>query len=155
MIGGIQEDQRNQDEHAQGEEVSTVANNEQQRDQPKMMENAEVYAQEAQELDFSVTSSEAVDASHAIDEANVAKLSLQEFLDLTNIHFMNLTTTKRRRTEKRSLSIGTKEGSQGQMTTAASNDLAQQVKTACCTLPMLELYQHVSWLESISQSELT
>ena len=78
------------------------------------------------------------------EEANYEPIQLQEFLNMTNIHFMELTTTKRRHTtapgsirraSRRSVENETKSG------TAALDD---SVAAGFCTLPMLELYQHVS-----------
>ncbi|KAK2772099.1 hypothetical protein FQN53_004778 [Emmonsiellopsis sp. PD_33] len=74
------------------------------------------------------------------DEPEVAPLQLQEFLDMTNIHFMELTTTKRRHTlapgsdKKRAASIGNEA--------AKGISLEDCVAAGFCTVPMLELYQH-------------
>ncbi|KAJ5590458.1 hypothetical protein N7450_004430 [Penicillium hetheringtonii] len=56
----------------------------------------------------------------------VEAIQLQDFLNMTNIHFMELTTTKRRHT--------TAPGS-----TITFDDC---VAAGLCTVPMLELYQH-------------
>ncbi|EAW11344.1 kinetochore-microtubule binding complex subunit SPC105 [Aspergillus clavatus NRRL 1] len=72
-------------------------------------------------------------------EPEVEPIQLQEFLNMTNIHFMELTTTKRRHTtapssaSKRAirLSIDSKPAS-----------FEDCVAAGFCTVPMLELYQH-------------
>ena len=75
------------------------------------------------------------------------RIHLQDFLNVTNIRFMELTTTKRRHTIapnaggdqsiKRSKSeVGSDNESQPQ------NDLEGCVVAGTCTVPMLELYQH-------------
>lgn len=71
------------------------------------------------------------------------KISLQDFLNMTSIRFMELNTTKRRHT----IAPGAGKGADG------GDDWSQQdpakrfedsVVAGACTLPMLELYQHVS-----------
>lgn len=63
-------------------------------------------------------------------------MKLQEFLDLTSIRFMELTTTKRRHTVAPNL---LKDAShQGQ----DDGSLESCVVAGACTLPMLELFQH-------------
>ncbi|EAS29299.3 chromosome segregation protein [Coccidioides immitis RS] len=67
-------------------------------------------------------------------------LQLSEFLKMTNIHFMELNTTKRRHTiapdaEKRRITEV-----DGQVTENIS--LEDCVAAGFCTIPMLELYQH-------------
>jgi kinetochore protein Spc7/SPC105 len=67
------------------------------------------------------------------------RIHLQDFLNMTSIRFMELTTTKRRHT----VAPGTSRAS-----TAADDkdDLSLEncVVAGACTIPMLELYQHVS-----------
>ncbi|KAM5456786.1 hypothetical protein MaudCBS49596_001027 [Microsporum audouinii] len=69
----------------------------------------------------------------------VEAIKLSDFLEMTNIHFMELTTTKRRHTiapgspDKRS--IETLDGRK-------VFSLEDRVAAGFCTLPMLELYQH-------------
>ena len=76
------------------------------------------------------------------------RIQLQDFLNMTSIRFMELTTTKRRHTvvpnalleqgdNKTSLGDDDPDG------TKASNDLESCVVAGACTVPMLELYQHV------------
>lgn len=67
------------------------------------------------------------------------RIHLQDFLNMTSIRFMELTTTKRRHT----VAPG-----EGRSSTAANGDddisLERCVVAGACTVPMLELYQHVS-----------
>ena len=75
----------------------------------------------------------------------VEPIQLQDFLNMTNIHFMELTTTKRRHT--------TAPGSATKRLIRASGENLPKpgsitfddcVAAGFCTVPMLELYQHVS-----------
>lgn len=77
------------------------------------------------------------------------RIHLQDFLNMTSIRFMELTTTKRRHTvvpsalleqtaKKASLGGGDADD------VNAGNDLESCVVAGACTVPMLELYQHVS-----------
>ncbi|KAF2202582.1 Spc7-domain-containing protein [Delitschia confertaspora ATCC 74209] len=68
-------------------------------------------------------------------EDEVERISLQEFLDMTNIRFMDLTTTKRRHTAAPS-SFHDNEVEEREET------LDRYVVAAACTLPEYELYQH-------------
>ena len=84
------------------------------------------------------------EAHHAIEnpDANVDedgdRIHLQDFLNMTNIRFMELTTTKRRHTQLPPLR--TSSGA------VDKEDLSLErcVVAGACTVPMLELYQHVS-----------
>lgn len=72
------------------------------------------------------------------DRQEEEKISLQEFLNMTNIHFIELSTTKRRHTVAQSLPAnGSFEGVETSST--ETNFVA-----AATTLPMLELYQHAT-----------
>ena len=80
----------------------------------------------------------------------VEAIQLQEFLNMTNIHFMELTTTKRRHT--------TAPGSASRRRSRRSGEHIAQTGTitfddcvaaGLCTVPMLELYQHVSSFNTI------
>lgn len=71
-------------------------------------------------------------------------IQLQDFLNMTNIHFMELTTTKRRHT--------TAPGSANKKSNRLSGERMPRpgaitfhdcVAAGFCTVPMLELYQHV------------
>ncbi|RMZ82902.1 hypothetical protein DV737_g1939, partial [Chaetothyriales sp. CBS 132003] len=83
----------------------------------------------------------------AIDVATVAlqresasdtgKISLQDFLNLTNVHFIELSTTKRRQTMAQSMSKISSDD-EGDRSTEAT------FVAAATTLPLLELYQHAT-----------
>lgn len=79
----------------------------------------------------------AVDVSteHA-DEGRQEKISLQDFLNMTNIHFIELSTTKRRHTQAPIPQRPSQE--QQDKSTEA------QFAAAATTLPLLELYQHAT-----------
>ncbi|KAL5047097.1 hypothetical protein BDW71DRAFT_197148 [Aspergillus fruticulosus] len=76
-------------------------------------------------------------------EPEVEPIQLQDFLNMTNIHFMELTTTKRRHTtapdsiNKRAARLSL----EGDGKSSASN-FDDCVAAGFCTVPMLELYQH-------------
>ena len=84
------------------------------------------------------------EASGSAADVSVQKISLRQFLELTNVHFMDLTMTKRRRTGNNSISAGRPKEDSASSGHKESSQLAARVRAACCTLPMLELYQHVS-----------
>ncbi|KAJ5103256.1 hypothetical protein N7532_003785 [Penicillium argentinense] len=76
-------------------------------------------------------------------EEEIEPIQLQDFLNMTNIHFMELTTTKRRHT--------TAPGSTSKRLSRRSTELIPKAGTitfddcvaaGVCTVPMLELYQH-------------
>ena len=76
------------------------------------------------------------------------RIHLQDFLNMTSIRFMELTTTKRRHTVVPNALL---EQTANRTSTSASDanqeapsDLERCVVAGACTLPMLELYQHVS-----------
>ncbi|PGH29693.1 kinetochore protein Spc7 [[Emmonsia] crescens] len=75
------------------------------------------------------------------DGSQVEPIQLQDFLNMTNIHFMELTTTKRRHTlaptseKKRAASKADDEAGKG-------ISFEDCVAAGFCTVPMLELYQH-------------
>ncbi|KAM5355413.1 hypothetical protein ACJ41O_002059 [Fusarium nematophilum] len=71
------------------------------------------------------------------DEADEERIHLQDFLNMTSIRFMELTTTKRRHTTV----PGTLEN--GFLEEGEENlSLERCVVAGACTVPMLELYQH-------------
>jgi kinetochore protein Spc7/SPC105 len=87
------------------------------------------------------------EAAASVEESavEVDPIQLQDFLNMTNIHFMELTTTKRRHT--------TAPGSATKRLIRASGENLPKpgsitfddcVAAGFCTVPMLELYQHVS-----------
>ncbi|PKY02532.1 Spc7-domain-containing protein [Aspergillus campestris IBT 28561] len=70
-------------------------------------------------------------------------IQLQEFLNMTNIHFMELTTTKRRHTtvlDSASKRVARLSSEFADRSSAANFD--DCVAAGLCTVPMLELYQH-------------
>ncbi len=86
----------------------------------------------------------------------VDRVHLQDFLNMTNIRFMELTTTKRRLTvapnlvsEKATNNHSAGMGDIGALERKGS-ELEQCVVAGACTIPMLELYQHVSPAKQIS-----
>ena len=66
-----------------------------------------------------------------------APISLQDFLNMTNVRFMDLTTTKRRHTIAPSNGRAAEDGSDSNV------HLADCVAAGACTIPVLELFQHV------------
>ncbi|KAF7549290.1 hypothetical protein G7Z17_g6475 [Cylindrodendrum hubeiense] len=77
------------------------------------------------------------DAAQLEDEADGERIHLQDFLNMTSIRFMELTTTKRRHT--------TVPGTlQAGFSAEGEDDLSLErcVVAGACTVPMLELYQH-------------
>jgi kinetochore protein Spc7/SPC105 len=80
-------------------------------------------------------------------------IQLQEFLDMTNIHFMELTTTKRRHTAAPDSATKRRARLSSDMESASKFD--DCVAAGFCTVPMLELYQHVSFSFISSDVSLT
>lgn len=73
------------------------------------------------------------------DSLSDDRIQLQDFLNMTSIRFMELTTTKRRHT------IAPKEPNQrDSMQDEAAYSLEDCVAAGAATVPMLELFQHVS-----------
>ncbi|KAL9602456.1 MAG: hypothetical protein Q9219_001881 [cf. Caloplaca sp. 3 TL-2023] len=71
------------------------------------------------------------------------RIHLQEFLNMTSIRFMELTTTKRRLTVAPNVQEHSANGiSDSQEQSKFEAELANSVVAAACTVPMLELYQH-------------
>ncbi|KAJ9633490.1 hypothetical protein H2204_006873 [Knufia peltigerae] len=70
--------------------------------------------------------------------AEQEKISLQDFLNMTNIHFIELSTTKRRHTMAQSMPA--RESQEG----AAAPSTEVNFVAAATTLPLLELYQHAT-----------
>ncbi|KAI1448724.1 Spc7-domain-containing protein [Annulohypoxylon stygium] len=82
------------------------------------------------------------DQSHLIADSEVQmdddgeRIHLQAFLNMTNIRFMELTTTKRRHTQAPT-------STKGNASTGKEDvSLERCVVAGACTVPMLELYQH-------------
>ncbi|KAK2749898.1 hypothetical protein FQN57_005315 [Myotisia sp. PD_48] len=70
---------------------------------------------------------------------NSEPIKLSKFLEMTNIHFMELTTTKRRHTL--APGSGNKTG-EDRLDTKKIFNFEDRVVAGFCTVPMLELYQH-------------
>ncbi|ORY02486.1 Spc7 kinetochore protein-domain-containing protein [Clohesyomyces aquaticus] len=68
-------------------------------------------------------------------EEDVERISLQEFLDMTKIRFMDLSTTKRRHT-------AAPQAFHDKEIDETEDSLDRYVVAAACTLPEFELYQH-------------
>lgn len=80
---------------------------------------------------------------------NDDRIHLQDFLNMTSIRFMELTTTKRRLTVAPCsiLESSTKKPDMGEGSSSPIQkitELETRVVAGACTVPMLELYQHVS-----------
>ncbi|KAK4229512.1 kinetochore protein spc7 [Podospora fimiseda] len=86
-------------------------------------------------VDFDHT--EPGDEEHMQAEGDAERIHLQDFLNLTSIRFMELTTTKRRHT------VAPGEATQN-MLGGGDDDLSLErcVVAGACTVPTLELYQH-------------
>ncbi len=76
------------------------------------------------------------------------RIHLQDFLNLTSIRFMELTTTKRRHTVAPNVLLEDKAGNTSSTVedgkSGSGRDLESCVVAAACTVPMLDLFQHVS-----------
>lgn len=90
--------------------------------------------------------------------ATIDRVHLQDFLNMTSIRFMELTTTKRRLTvAPNATSENTADKQAGLEDTAAvgrrGSKFEQCVVAGACTIPMLELYQHVSFVKTLAWSK--
>jgi kinetochore protein Spc7/SPC105 len=90
-----------------------------------------------------------MDETRMEHEDDGERIHLQDFLNMTSIRFMELTTTKRRHT----IAPGTSRESAA---ADGKDDLSLErcVVAGACTVPMLELYQHVSDLSSNSSNRM-
>ncbi|KAI4137815.1 MAG: hypothetical protein LQ341_004975, partial [Variospora aurantia] len=71
------------------------------------------------------------------------RLHLQDFLNMTSIRFMELTTTKRRLTvAPNTLEYSTRNAPMDPAISKSEAELENAVVAGACTVPMLELYQH-------------
>ncbi|KAI9807861.1 MAG: hypothetical protein M1825_005167 [Sarcosagium campestre] len=68
-------------------------------------------------------------------------IPLQEFLNLTSIRFMDLTTTKRRNTMAFNVNAN-RDLKKGSVNDTGDVDLQSCVVAGACTLPRLDMYQH-------------
>lgn len=104
--------------------------------------NAAAYENEARPTSFEEKLDNVIDAVDPHIEEGQAeedeRIHLQDFLNMTNIHFMELNTTKRRHTVVPS--SAKKPTSQDQVIEPPT--LESCVVAGVCTVPMLELYQH-------------
>jgi kinetochore protein Spc7/SPC105 len=92
-------------------------------------------------FDFNNTAPLNEDEAYREDDGD--RIHLQDFLNMTSIRFMELTTTKRRHTVA--------PGASRESSAADDKDdlsLERCVVAGACTVPMLELYQHVSDLSA-------
>ena len=81
--------------------------------------------------DIAITHPEAVD-----EVADEERISLQQFLNMTNIHFIELSTTKRRHTMAKPI---------GDTIAGETDDTSRATFVAAATtLPLLEMYQHAT-----------
>ncbi|KAK4208793.1 kinetochore protein spc7 [Rhypophila decipiens] len=76
--------------------------------------------------------------NEAASNDDPSRIHLQDFLNMTSIRFMELTTTKRRHT------IAPNPKRDSSSTSALDGDISLEkcVVAGACTVPMLELYQH-------------
>ena len=110
---------------------------------PVPLTNIPVLAAPNQRSSAEVTPEEQADEEIPNDNAassEVKPIQLSEFLKMTNIHFMELTTTKRRHT----LAPEKNENLTVDRMSPKEVGLEDCVAAGFCTIPMLELYQHVS-----------
>ncbi|KAL8816631.1 MAG: hypothetical protein Q9223_004390 [Gallowayella weberi] len=70
------------------------------------------------------------------------RIHLQDFLNMTSIRFMELTTTKRRLTVASAKFESSQDASAKAEQSSTEARLERSVVAAACTVPMLELYQH-------------
>ncbi len=118
------------------------------KDQPRF-KTTEMKLSPAKAALFSMLKTES-DAAAAFDSPQGAdRVHLQDFLNLTSIRFMELTTTKRRHTIAPNGSLDSvprtlEDGAVGALPLDVSSGLEETVIAGACTLPMLDLYQHVS-----------
>ena len=125
--------------------VSPVKTNTTPKDQPRFkdapVDNAATLPSFEQKLN---TTASAIEPPEAED-----RIQLQDFLNMTSIRFMELTTTKRRHTVLPNAmleqdSARPSVGAEGVNQVDEQNNLESCVVAGACTVPMLELYQHVS-----------
>lgn len=113
------------------------------RDQPRF-KDAGYDVSPAKTALFSEPKNEGDQATIAKSPQEQGRIRLQDFLNLTSIRFMELTTTKRRHTLAPNGQLDPNVNSQeGEVPTEASSELESCVVAGACTLPMLDLYQHV------------
>ena len=103
--------------------------------------NAEVYASGTKTIPF--TEKEPMEEPQTVEESlGDDRIQLQAFLNMTSIRFMELTTTKRRHT------IAPKApDSKDSRQSGGKVSLEDCVAAGAATIPMLELFQHVSLVQ--------
>ncbi len=115
------------------------------KDQPRFKDVESRSPAKIQSFEHKLDAS-ASDAAEPTEQED--RIHLQDFLNMTSIRFMELTTTKRRHTvvPNALLEQSAKAGLGGDDAddANASNELESCVVAGACTVPMLELYQHVS-----------
>jgi len=95
------------------------------------------------------TEKEPVEDSTAMEESfSDERIQLQDFLNMTSIRFMELTTTKRRHT------IAPKAPDTRDSKQLEASSLEDCVAAGAAVIPMLELFQHVSTFALISISDV-
>ena len=90
------------------------------------------------------------DTERSIKEASDDKIGLQDFLILTNIRFMELTTTRRRPTAAPQ-SLKDNQSPAGLDESDTLERFEESVVAGACTIPMLELFQHVSHVDILTR----
>ena len=116
------------------------------KDQPRFKDAESRSPAKVQSFEHKLDAS-TVDTAEPMEQED--RIHLQDFLNMTSIRFMELTTTKRRHTVVPSalLEQNAKKASlEGDDATDADagNELESCVVAGACIVPMLELYQHVS-----------
>lgn len=116
------------------------------KDQPRYKDVESRSPAKVQSFEYKLDASTTDTAEPAEQED---RIHLQDFLNMTSIRFIELTTTKRRHTvvpnalpeqSTRQASLGGNDADDAN----AGNKLESCVVAGACTVPMLELYQHVS-----------
>ena len=144
MVGGIQDEAEALSEQSSPAEVRVMTeqeSNAEEHGEPNSVRSPTEDPQYPSQPDQSL---EGFEAGGSVADVGIQKITLRQFLELTNVHFMDLTMTKRRRTGNHSMSAGRPKEDSAESAHKESSQLAARVRAACCTLPMLELYQHVS-----------
>jgi len=84
------------------------------------------------------------------EEEVVEKVHLQDFLNMTSIRFIELNTTKRRHT----VAPTDAQLAQAEIEADPAKQFEDAVVAGACTIPMLELFQHVGHLDRLIVSSL-
>lgn len=89
---------------------------------------------------FDAEEENATDGDAAEQPDEIQRITLQDFLNLTNIRFMDLTTTKRRHTGHPGATTAQME--EDEEAAVEQPNLENNVAAALAVLPMLSMYQH-------------